>query len=137
MRIVLISCASKKLSEKAKARDLYSSNLFKLNLKYAQSLNPDKIFILSAKYGLLSLDKEIEPYNQTLNTMPNEEIKQWASRVIEQLSLVSDLKKDEFVFLAGEKYRKYLIPEIENYKIPLKSLGIGKQLKYLKEKTNE
>jgi hypothetical protein len=137
MRIVLISCASKKLPGKAKARDLYSSSLFKLNLKYAQSLNPDKIFILSAKYGLLSIDEEIEPYNQTLNTMPDEGIKQWASRVIEQLISVSDLEKDEFTFLAGEKYRKYLIPKIKNYKIPLKGLGIGRQLKYLKEKTNE
>jgi len=136
-KIVLISCASKKLQHKTKARELYSSSLFKLNLKYAKSLNPNKIFILSAKYGLLDLEKEIEPYNLTLNNMKDDEIKLWADKVIESLSKEADLKSDEFIFLAGEKYRKYLIPNIINYKIPLKGLGIGKQLKFLKENKNE
>jgi hypothetical protein len=68
-QIVLISCASRKLSQKAKVKDLYVSTLFKLNLKYAQQLEPDNIFILSAKHGLLSLEQEIEPYEQTLNNM--------------------------------------------------------------------
>ena len=60
-KIVLISCASKKAPFKAKAEALYVSPLFVLNLRYAKSLKPDSIFILSAKYGLLDLDKEIEP----------------------------------------------------------------------------
>ena len=133
MKIVLISCASKKLSKKSEAKDLYISTLFKYNLRYAISLNPDSIFILSAKYGLLELNEEVEPYNQTLNKMDNEEIVKWADKVINKLSRKTDLKKDEFIFLAGEKYRKFLIPHISNYKIPLEGLGIGKQLKYLKE----
>jgi len=138
MKVVLISCASKKLKNKAKAKDLYISNLFKLNLEYAKSLNPDKIFILSAKHHLLNLDEEIEPYNQTLSNMKDEEIKIWADKVLEQLRQEADLQEDEFIFLAGEKYRKFLIPDIKNYKIPLQNLGIGKQLKFLKEnKKNE
>ena len=135
MRIVLISCASKKLSHKAEAKDLYVSPLFKLNLKYARSLKPDKIFILSALYGLIDLNKQINPYNKTLNKMPKNEIKIWANEIIDKLNKLTDTKKDEFIFLAGERYRKYLIPNLNNYQIPLKGLGIGKQLKYLKEKT--
>ena len=134
MRVILISCASKKKDSKDKAKDLYTSPLFRLNLKYAKSLRPDKIFILSAKYGLMDLEQEIEPYNKTLNLMSSEEIKEWADKIIKQLKEVIDLKKDEVIFLAGENYRKYLIPHIHNYKIPLKGLGIGRQLKYLKEK---
>lgn len=133
-KIVLISCASKKLSYKAKAKYLYTSPLFRYNLEYANSFNPDKIFILSAEYGLLSLDDEIEPYDKTLNSMTKKDIKEWAVNVISQLNKVSDLKNDEIIFLAGENYRKYLVSEINNYKIPFKGLGIGKQLKYLKEK---
>lgn len=136
-KIILISCASKKLPYEAKAREIYSSPLFKLNLEYAESLKPDKIFILSAKYGLLNLEQKIEPYNITLNKMKDEEIKLWAEDISEALSKETDLKNDEFIFLAGEKYRRYLIPNITNYKIPLKGLGIGKQLKFLKEKLNE
>ncbi|MFA5992549.1 MAG: DUF6884 domain-containing protein [Candidatus Pacearchaeota archaeon] len=132
-KIALISCASKKVNSKTKAQNLYISPLFKYNLKYAKSLSPDRIFILSAKYGLLDLNEEIEPYNKTLNKMSSEEIEEWAGLVLNQLKEVSDIKKDEFIFLAGNNYRKYLIPNIKNYQIPLKGLGIGKQLKWLKE----
>jgi hypothetical protein len=133
-KIILISCSSKKLSHKAKAKEMYISPLFKLNMKYTLSLKPDKIFILSAKYGLLDLEQEIEPYNLTLNNLKEDEIKLWANKVLDNLNQQADLNNDEFIFLAGEKYRKYLILKLKNYKIPLKGLGIGKQLKFLKEK---
>ena len=135
MKIILVSCVSKKLSQKAKAKELYISPLFKLNLQYAQSLQPDRIFILSAKYGLLDLNEEIEPYNETLNKKSDKEIKSWAEKVLGQLKKVADLEKDEFIFLAGEKYRRYILQEIKSYKTPLENLGIGKQLKFLKENT--
>lgn len=131
-RIVLISCASRKLSQRSKAKDLYISTLFKLNLKYAEKLAPDKIYILSAKHGLLSLDQEINPYEQTLNNMPSDELKQWASRVLEQIKRVCSIDETELIFLAGNKYRKYLLPHIKNAQVPLEGLGIGKQLQQLK-----
>ncbi len=133
-KIVLISCVSKKLNRKSKAQDLYVSPLFQKNLQYAKSLNPDKIFILSAEYGLLDLNKEIEPYNKPLNEMFSDEINGWANSVLNQMKKVSDLDKDEFVFLAGNNYRKFLLPHIKNYKILMLGLGIGKQLKWLMEK---
>lgn len=136
-KIVLISCVSKKQKIGSKAENLYISPLFKLSLKYARSIKPDKIFILSAKYGLIDLSKEIEPYELTLRKMSAEKVKSWSEKVIEELKKVSDLQEDEFIFLAGERYRKYLIQSINNYKLPLKGLGIGKQLKFLKENTNE
>lgn len=111
---------------------MYVSTLFKYNLKYARSLNPDKIFILSAKYGLVDLEMEIEPYDKTLNNMSSKEIKKWSDCVIDQIKKEADLKEDEFFFLAGEKYRKHLLPYISNYQIPLKGLKIGEQLQYLK-----
>jgi len=133
-KIVLISCVSKKLSHKAKAEELYTSSLFKYCLRYAKTLSPDNIYILSAEYGLLPLDKEIAPYEKTLNKMSVQEIKKWAKNVISQLEERADLQKDEMIFLAGQKYRKYLIPHIRNYKIPMDKLIIGRQLNYLKMK---
>lgn len=133
VKFVLISCVSKKLSNKAKAKDLYVSPLFRYNLKYAFSLNPDKIFILSAKYGLVNLDDEIEPYDKTLNKMNKVERREWSEKVLSQLENKVNLKNDEIIFLAGKNYREYLLPYITNYKIPLEGLSIGKQLKYLKE----
>lgn len=131
-QIVLISCVSKKLPYKAKAKDLYISTLFKLNMQYAEVLNPDGIYILSAKYGLLPLEKEIEPYEQTLNNMRSSEVKKWASMVLEQIKEIYEIDNTEVTFLAGEKYRKFLIPELKTFKIPLQGLPIGKQLQKLK-----
>lgn len=136
-KIVLISCVSKKLGGESKARDLYISPLFRKCIKYAHSLSPDKTYVLSAKYGLLGLDKKVAPYDTTLNKMPSKAIKRWAERVLEQLRKVSNLKNDEFIFLAGNNYRKYLLPHIKNYKIPMKGLGIGKQLKWLTERIKD
>ncbi len=133
--IVLISCVSKKLPYKAKARDLYVSPLFRMNLKYAQQFSPRQVFVLSAKYGLVALDEEIEPYDVTLNKMSAQERKQWAAKVARQLQERCDLDTDHFVVLAGKKYRQYLLPYLRSYEVPLEGLPIGKQLQFLKEKT--
>ncbi|HWP31761.1 MAG TPA: hypothetical protein VNK96_08600 [Fimbriimonadales bacterium] len=134
-KIVLISCASKKLQRKAKAKDLYISPLFKMNLAFAYSLQPNKIYILSAKHGLVDLEQEIEPYEQTLNEMSVQEIKTWTEKVKRQMKGRIDFENDEVVFLAGEKYRKYLLPSFRKARVPLKGLRIGEQLQYLKNKT--
>ena len=133
--IVLISCVKNKLPHKAKARDLYISPFFQMNLKYAEQFSPDNVFILSAKYGLVQLDEEIEPYDMTLNTMSTRERRNWADKVIRQLQCYCDLEEDHFVILAGEKYRQYLLPHLKSYEHPLAGLPIGKQLQYLKKKT--
>ncbi|MFQ5709615.1 MAG: DUF6884 domain-containing protein [bacterium] len=135
--IVLISCVSKKLSHRSKARDLYISPLFRMNLKYAHQFSPEKVSILSAKYGLIQLDEEIGPYDATLNRMSVRERKSWAVGVVAQLREYCDLEKDHFVILAGKKYRQYLLPHLKSYEIPLEGLPIGKQLQFLKAKTAE
>ncbi len=63
--IVLVSCVKTKQDRRCRAGDMYTSALFQKMMAYAQSLKPKRIFILSAKYGLLSPDDMIEPYEQT------------------------------------------------------------------------
>ena len=105
-----------------------------MNLKFAQHFAPQKMFILSAKYGLVQLDEEIEPYDVTLNKLSARERKVWATKVVSQIKRYCNLENDHFVILAGEKYRKYLLPHLESYEVPLAGLPIGKQLQFLKEK---
>ena len=131
--IILISCVSKKLPYKAKAEKLYISPLFRKNLAYAQKLKPDAVYILSAKYGLIDLEADVDPYDLTLNNMPVNEVKAWAKNVIEQLSAKTDLRKDHFIFLAGAKYRKYLTSHLSSFDVPMEGMSIGKQLQYLSE----
>ncbi len=133
--IVLISCVSKKLACRAKARDIYVSPLFRLNLAYGRSLQPDAIYVLSAKHGLLALEDEIAPYDLTLNTMGTGQVRVWAAGVVAQLSAVGDLERDRFVFLAGDKYRKFLIPRLTHYEVPMQGLTIGRQLQFLSKRT--
>jgi len=122
-RIVLISCVSRKGTTKSKARELYKGPLFTSSLAYGISLNPDKIFILSALHQLLNLDTEIEPYNVTLSNIPKSKRKadlkiltskekiEWGKKIIGQLKIEADLEKDEFIILAGQEY----IKPIEGY----------------------
>jgi hypothetical protein len=148
-RIVLISCVSRKATTKAKAKDLYNGPLFTNSLIYGISLKPDKIFILSALYHLLDLDKEIEPYNVTLSSIPKDkrkaglkilnpkEKKEWGKKVLGQLEKVADLKKDEFIILAGKSYIKPIENGLTNIEEPLKGVLQGKRPGKLKELISE
>ncbi|WP_349409357.1 DUF6884 domain-containing protein [Pseudalkalibacillus sp. SCS-8] len=132
-KVVLLSCVSKKKDTATNAENMYDSTLFKYALKYAQSHNPDKIFILSAQYGLLETSDVIKPYNKTLNKMKKNEQLEWSNLVLRQMIVKKlDLKKDHFIILAGNRYRKYLLDYITHYELPLEGKRIGEQLSFLK-----
>jgi hypothetical protein len=110
------------------------SPLFRAAYNYATK-NYDAVAILSAKYGLLLPDDEIEPYELTLKNMTKQERKKWAEKVADQLKERTGLQKiSECFFHAGKEYREFLIPILENLgikcRIPLKGLSIGKQLQW-------
>ncbi|MCL4339948.1 MAG: hypothetical protein JRN37_00470 [Nitrososphaerota archaeon] len=133
--VLIISCSKKKHNHSSPARDMYDSPLFKMSLKYAEKLNPDKIFILSAKYHLLPLGKEIEPYDVTLNNISVKDVKIWADRVVQELNENTDLENDHFVILAGEKYIKFIRDKLKHKEEPLKGLSMGNRLKFLKSRS--
>jgi len=135
MKIALVSCTKLKQNYPCQAQDMYlPSQLFKKARNYIEQNNYDTWFILSAKHGLLKSTDVIEPYNISLNTMKKNEIVEWSYNVYDQLCKFELSQVD---FYAGEKYRKYLIPLLQNkninINIPLKGLGIGQQLKFYKE----
>jgi hypothetical protein len=134
MIIVLISCVGKKKSFRCAAKDLYDSTWFRYAWSYAESLYPDKVFILSAKYGLLDPEAQIDAYQETLNTKRDKEIQLWAAGVLKTLEQKTQLKTDKFIILAGEKYRRHLIEFLPNHEIPMKGLRIGEQNAWLKKR---
>lgn len=139
-QIVLISCVSKKQSQECMAKDLYISSLFKKSWAYANKLNPDAIYILSAKHHLLHPETSIKPYEKTLNKCNMAERKTWTEEVLKQMKAEGlDVENDKFIILAGKKYYQYLIDNnngIKNYTLPLQGKGgIGCILKYLTEQT--
>lgn len=126
MKIVLISCGKDKRDYTCKASDLYCGKLFKMVLRYAKSLNADKIYILSAKHGLVDLDEYISPYDYSLCKQKKAIRQAWASMVVEQMKQHNiSLENDEFIITTGEKYYEFLIPYMKHYTIPTKGLTIG------------
>ena len=117
---------------------MYSaSDLFRKAYHYCTE-KYDKVAILSAKYGLLLPDEEIEPYNVTLNNVSIDQVKKWSDQVFQQFLVKIELHDlDKVYFHAGKRYRQYLITMLEKTgikcEVPLKNLGIGKQLAWYKQ----
>jgi len=130
--IVCISCVKSKRTSECAAKDMYTSALFRLMFRYAQKLGPQKIFILSAKYGLLKPDDVIAPYEKTLKTMNTAERLAWAEAVLSRLREEANLQEDKFIFLAGKPYRENLVRHIKNREVPMEGLSFGCQLQWLK-----
>ena len=137
--VVLVSCSAGKESKPMPTEKLYNSDLFKKQLEYAKKLaNSNNIYIISAKYHLVPLNKTISPYNLTLKEMPADEREKWSNIVKKQLEDKGyNLQKDKFVFLAGNAYRQYLEPHMKNVEVPFEGLRIGQQKKALLQKLKE
>ena len=131
-RICLIACVSLKDTRKMRAGDIYLSPLFKKAREFAS--NFDRWYILSAKYGLISPDMVIEPYEKTLNKMSREDRRKWAENVFGELKKHTKAV-DEITFLAGLRYRQDLTPLLlkrgNKICVPMEGMGIGKQLQWL------
>ena len=56
--------------------------------------------------------------------------------VVNQLLEVADLKKDEFIILAGQEYIKPIASSITHLSNPLQGLKQGYRVKFLKDNTN-
>jgi hypothetical protein len=133
-KIALVACVSKKRTRPSSAQDLYISDWFRKASTYARRV-ASEWYILSAKYGLVSPDTTIEPYDETLNRMPAAARRAWARRVLKELGQVLR-PGDHVVILAGMRYRENLVGPIQqmgcSVEIPMEGLGIGKQLSWLK-----
>lgn len=124
MKIALLSCTKSKKSYSCKASEMYSeSRIFRRAYQYAK-LICDEVYILSAKYGLISEEDIIEPYNETLNKKSTQERRLWSEKVRLNLGKLYSLENDEFLVLAGKSYNEFLLPYLNKYELPLKGINI-------------
>jgi len=135
-KIALVACVSKKSLQPSPAQDLYISDWFRKASTYARRV-ANEWYILSAKYGLVSPDTIIAPYDETLNRMPVAARRAWARRVLEDLVQVLQ-PGDHIIVLAGKRYRENLVGPIQqmgcSVEVPMEGLGIGRQLSWLKRR---
>src|SRR5262249_53997168 len=87
-----------------------------------------------AEHGLVAPEQVVAPYEKTLNTMPVGERRRWASKVIARLHEVMP-SLSRVVFLAGQRYREFLVSHLESrgdaVAVPMEGLQIGEQLRWL------
>lgn len=121
------------------AAALYRSALFRKSLLAALDA-ADKVYILSAKHGIISCGETIEPYDVTLKTMRKDERLAWGERVGPQLDKVLK-RSDTAAFYCGEEYLAPLRPHLAarhiNFDMPLLSLPLGGRLQELARRNDE
>jgi hypothetical protein len=118
--IAFIACSKTKKAYSCPAKEMYQGALFKKALRYSLK-NYQDVYILSAKYGVLSLDTIIDPYEKTLNKMSKKERMEWYGRVENVLQTL----QGPFTFFAGKLYNAPFKGEK-----PLTGLGLGQQLQW-------
>lgn len=124
----IITCGSKKLTFPTAAQNMYIGSFFKAQLQWAKKhFHEDKIFILSAKYGLLKLNDVIEPYN----------IKMGDKGSVDLIKISQQIKKykinTKIYSSAGKEYRKLLDKVFINIEYPFMHLkGMGYMIKAMK-----
>ena len=145
--IFLISCTARKQEYRCKVEEMYQqSTLFKASFQYALSRVEDKesqIFILSAKHGLISLSKVINPYDMTIKKFNKKERVEWGEKVFEQMGKLFDIQNTHIIFLAGSSYMEPLKLHLDRYNceysnpIPVENRALGKRIKWLRENVEE
>jgi hypothetical protein len=127
----LISCCSQKISRPSEAINLYISPLFLKSKQYAEKYGLP-IWILSAKYKLISSKMIIAPYNLTLNDFNTQQLDEWSEDVAAQIK--QQFESSPLLVLAGSKYLGFA-QYIDNQIIdPMKGLPIGKRLHWLNQR---
>lgn len=134
---VLISCSKSKLATEAPARELYTGQLFKKAVVWAER-HRYPWFIISALHGLVTPDQTLQPYNFTIKELRKREREGWAYRAIGcQLSKYASSGSHVFLIMP-ELYRGHIQTTLREsgitYENPVEGMGIGQQMKWL---TNE
>ena len=124
--VIIVGCSKRKKSYTCPAEEMYSeSQLFSKTIKYIKNNYNCSYKILSAKYGIISPDTIIEPYDVTINSPLS----------IDMLYKIrSSLDSyDKVIALCGSGYVKIIRGVLPTMCIvePMKGLGIGKRLQYL------
>lgn len=139
--VVLVQCTATKRDEPSPARELYDpSPYFRRQRRYAEVAGDDW-YILSAKYGLLEPDTEIEPYDISIADVDDRGTwgRKIGSEIFDRYSSRSGLTRTadavRFEVLAGKGYAAHFVPYLQDKGFtvcePLEHLRIGERFNEL------
>jgi len=131
--IVIISCGASKRSVRAPAWKLYTGTYFKSMFSCARkwASRREDIYILSAKYGLVQMDRVLPPYDTRIAS-PDAVTIQEVRDQAEQFGLMDS---QDIILLGGKDYVSVLKAVFPSAKAPLQDMkigGMGKQMQVMK-----
>lgn len=125
---VIIPCGFKKTKVRTKAQHLYQGPYFKMNLAWALSVvDGSRVFILSAKHGLLRLTDELDPYDLKMGqpgSIGAVEIKRQAQAF--------EFDKMKLYAIGGSEYLFALKAAGLDFCAPIAGLSLGRSMQVLK-----
>jgi hypothetical protein len=138
-RIALIACTKTKAAQAAPAALLYQSPLFRKSLLYALG-TADRIYILSAKHGVLQIDEVVDPYELSMKDLTASQKLIWTAKVSERLAKLL-APSDKVQLLAGLEYTRPLLPLFHRIgcriTFPLGGKSLGPRLSLLGRMNSE
>ena len=108
--LVINGCSQSKLSHPAPAREFYTGQLFRMVRKFSE-LHGFEQRIVSGKYGLLTLNDLVDPYDLKISTKAD--IKRVQDKCLYRLV---ELHKayDSIIVILGKKYREVISPILDS-----------------------
>lgn len=119
MTTVILACGRTKQKHPCMARDLYIGNYFRNALRWARSVTTeDRIYIISAKHGLIKTTRILAPYDRTI-TDPGAVT---AANVADQARQLA-ITDPGPLFLGPRSYRQVLDPTFPQLHAPFDRFG--------------
>jgi len=121
--IALVGCGARKQLAACAAEQMYVGPYFRACLATALVIAPrPRVFILSARYGLLGLDEVIEPYDLTIGQPGAITAAELADQAAER-----GICREPVTALCGARYAGLAGEVWPVLATPLAGLGIGRQ----------
>ena len=126
--IALVSCGKRKSDSPCCAKDMYNSARFQ-GFKTILETFDLPWYIMSAKYGLLSPDDEISPYDMCLTNCTAEYRKKWAESILKKLQNYPTATA--FSVMANNDYSRDIVPLLEKAGFVVEAPFLGREEEYV------
>jgi len=104
--LIVIGCGRRKKRKTQQARDLYTSERFKISRTIAETLSSPYL-ILSGRHGLVLPETDLEPYNFDIGKQTEEVKYNWANTVLETLQNYTN--SSQITLLATDFYSNTIL----------------------------
>ena len=134
--IIVIGCGRRKKKSNSQAKFLYVSKRFKTSKDIAENLSAYYL-ILSAFHGIITPDKELDPYDFDIGKLPEESKNIWANAALDNIYKISG--REPVTILADGDYAELLLKfnanriEPLNVTAPLVTIAMGHRQDWLNQ----